>query len=279
MKKVILLAGLLAVSSSGLFAQSPILRTVGDLTTIGGWDFNGGSATGIASVNARYNQALGSPTYFVSGPATNPGNVNYGTAYFTGSNGATFGSNRALNSVVGPAYDLLSTVGLLFANNSLGDQVTNARSLTLSQNNVLDTARATFKVSTSNTLNNFENVQVQYTARNQGAADAFVAFSYSLDGVSFTNLASSSQTWSQAGAFATSNLIDFSSITSLNGQSAIWIGLNYSEAATSGNLLLDNIAIYGTATAIPEPSTYAMILGALCLGVVALRRRKSIVAA
>jgi len=278
MKKVILLAGLLAVSSSALFAQTPILRNIGDLTTIGGWDFNGGTATGIASVNARYNQTYA--PYYVSGFATNPGNILFGTAFFTGTgNGQTFGSNRDLTTVVGPAYDLLSTVGLLGANNSLGDQVANARSVTLSRSTVLDTARATFKVSTSNTLNNFENVQVQYTARNQGAADAFVAFSYSLDGINFTNLASSSQTWSTAAAYATSNLIDFSSITSLNNQSAIWIGLDYSEAAISGNLQLDNFAIYGTATAIPEPSTYAMILGALCLGVVALRRRKSIVAA
>jgi len=276
MKKVILLAGLLAVSSTGLFAQVP--RVPGDLTTIGGWDFNGGSVSSIASVNARYNQTYA--PYFVSGVATNPGSILFGTAYFTGSNGATFGSNRPLGSTVGPAYDLLSPVGLLGANNSLGDVTTNPRSLNLSTNALLDNARATFKVSTLTSFNSYNAVQVQYTARNTGAADAFVAFSYSLDGINFTNLASSSQTWSVAGAFATSNLVDFSTITALNGQSEIWIGLDYSETAASGSLFVDNFAIYATAGAvIPEPSTYAAILSALTLGVVALRRRRAVVAA
>jgi hypothetical protein len=49
------------------------------------------------------------------------------------------------------------------------------------------------------------------------------------------------------------------------------------ESQTSAFLNLDNVAIYGTATAIPEPSTYAAILAALTLGVVAIRRRKNVV--
>jgi hypothetical protein len=51
--------------------------------------------------------------------------------------------------------------------------------------------------------------------------------------------------------------------------------MNFAE--TSGNtasMFVDNVAIYGVA-AIPEHSTYAAILTALTLGVVAIRRRRS----
>lgn len=278
MKKVFLLAGALAVSSSGLFAQVPVARAVGDLTTIGGWDFNGGTATTVATVNARYNQAY--TNYFTAGTVTAPGSAAYNAvASFTGVNGATFASNRGLNSTQATPYDLLSTVGLLGSNNSLGDNSGNARAVTLSNTSTLDNARATFKVETANSLNSFENIQLQYSARNLGTASADIGFSYSLDGINFTALAGSTQTWSNAATFAVSNLIDFSSITALNGQSAIWIGLNYSESAASASVLLDNVAIYGTATAIPEPSTYAAIIAALTMGVVAIRRRKAVVVA
>jgi len=283
MKKIFLLAGALAVSSSGLFAQVPVARVVGDLTTIGGWDFNQGTATTATTVNARYNQAY--TNYFTAGTVTAPGSAAYNAvASFTGVNGATFSSARGLNSTQATTpYDLLSTVGLLGSNNSLGDNATNARSITLSNNSTLDNARATFKVETANSLNNYTDIKLEYSARNVGTATADISFSYSLDGINFTNLASSTQTWAaNAATFAASGLIDFSSITALNGQSAIWIGLNYTESSAAASVLLDNVAIYGTAAApiaIPEPSTYAAILAALTLGVVAIRRRKSVVAA
>jgi hypothetical protein len=46
----------------------------------------------------------------------------------------------------------------------------------------------------------------------------------------------------------------------------------------TGSASLDNVQFNGV-TAIPEPGTYAAILGALTLGVVAIRRRKAAVAA
>ncbi len=51
------------------------------------------------------------------------------------------------------------------------------------------------------------------------------------------------------------------------------------SAQFGGSVTIDNVQFNALVTPIPEPSTYAAILGALTLGVVAIRRRKSVVAA
>jgi hypothetical protein len=64
-------------------------------------------------------------------------------------------------------------------------------------------------------------------------------------------------------------------VDAIEGKVTVWPGMNFAE--TSGNtasMFVDNVAIYGVA-AIPEHSTYAAILTALTLGVVAIRRRRS----
>ncbi len=273
MKKLILIAGLMAASSTGLFAQIAN-RNVGDLTTIGGWDFNGGNAPTVTSVNARYDQEFG--VYYTSGIAPSPGNVNYGTVYFTGSNGGTFASARALASSNAPAYDLLSTVGLFVSNNSLGDnQAINPRSILLSSNTVLDNGRASFKVSTANVNNTFENLSVEYSARNQGVDFATISWSYSLDGVTFTSIAGTADQIAFSGAAYNVFGADFSAISAIEGLNTVWIGLDYLENSLTASVFIDNLAIYGTAlAAIPEPSTYAAIMGALVIGVAAIRRRR-----
>jgi hypothetical protein len=248
-----------------------------NLALLAGWDFNGGTSITVASVNARYSQSMDPKTsagsYFSAGTGQNPGNAQFGTAYFSGSNGATFASSRNLTVFNAPAYDLLSTEGLLASNNSLGDMVTNSRGVTLSNTTTLDNARATFKISTSTLSTNYKDVFLQYSARNVGTAAADISFSYSLDGIAFTSLAGSTQTWLASGSFATSSLIDFSSITALNAQSTIWIGLDYAESVAPAAVVLDNVAIYAV---IPEPSTYAALLAAAVFGLVALRRRRGV---
>jgi hypothetical protein len=65
---------------------------------------------------------------------------------------------------------------------------------------------------------------------------------------------------------------DFAGVTSLNNQTAVYLRLIAASApgATSGSNRVDNF----TVTAIPEPSTYAAIMGVLTLGIVLYRRRQ-----
>lgn len=51
------------------------------------------------------------------------------------------------------------------------------------------------------------------------------------------------------------------------------LGVSFVNSATAGFANLDNVSI--TVSAIPEPSAYAAIIGALALGAVATRRRRS----
>lgn len=72
--------------------------------------------------------------------------------------------------------------------------------------------------------------------------------------------------------------IDAEDISVLDGVSAASLVFTVNAAAntSSANIIFDNIAIGGTGTisAVPEPSTYAAIAGALALAFAAYRRRK-----
>ncbi len=258
-KCLLLLAVTFGVLAGGLYGQILVTRADGDLTTIGGWDFNGGNAPTVTSVNARYDQEFG--VYYTSGIAPSPGNVNYGTVYFTGSNGGTFASARALASSNAPAYDLLSTVGLFVSNNSLGDnQAINPRSILLSSNTVLDNARASFKINTLNANNAFDNISVAYSARNQGADFATVSWSYSLDGVNFTSIAGTADQINPSGAAYSVFGADFSSISAINGQSNVWFGLDYLENSLTASVFIDNLVFYGIAS-FTGPTSLAYWMG------------------
>lgn len=280
MKKVLLTTLVLAAASAAS-AQTPTLttRADGSLTLIGGWDFNGvGTATSTSSLVARYNQQY-SP-YFASGSNGNGNAALTAKLYLTSASGAgaTFSSARAFDVTNAPVYDLLSTDGLQVSNNSLGDQTTATRSLLLSTTGVLNNARAVFEVSTLNLNNTFSDINVAYSARNQGSAAAAISWSYSLDGGStFTPIAGSSTAFAASQASFAVYTADFSSVAALEGVSSLLIGLDYSETAAGASVFLDNVAIYGTAFAspIPEPSSFAALAGLAGLGLAASRRRRA----
>ncbi len=272
MKKLISLFALALVGASIASAQTLVDRTDGDLTTIAGWDFNGTIATSFTSMNARYNQQY--TPYFTAGSSPSPGDSDYGTVFFSGSNGGTFASARSMNAANATNYQLLSTVGLTTGNDALGETATNSRSVLLSLTSATDNARASFRISTLTTFDSFTDINLAYSARNQGAANATISWSYSLNGTDFTAISGTSQVLSTSASFNTF-IADFSAIDEIEGASTIYLGLNYSEAAATASVFLDNVAIYGTAAAIPEPSAFATLAGVAALGLVAARRRRA----
>lgn len=115
------------------------------------------------------------------------------------------------------------------------------------------------------------------------SAAASVAFQYSTDGTNWT-----SATAGDSGAFSTnassygfttpvSTTSRTVTLTSLNlaSGSDVYFRWNFNTTgANSQGIGLDNFSITASTSAIPEPSTYAAIVGAVALGFVAVRRRR-----
>ena len=276
MKNILISTALVVATATTAVAQTVATRDAGSLTTIGGWDFNGNTGTTSNVFNARYNQQY--ETYFVSGNGGSPGSAAFGQLNFN-ANGATFGGTaRAITSSNAGNYDLLSTDGIAVSNNSLGDVVSGTgRSVLLSNTSTSNNAKAVFTLSTLTTSNSFSGINVAYSARNAGSAgnDAAIAWSYSLDGSSWSSIASSSDTIAPSASAYNVFAADFSAVTAIEGLATIYIGLDYSETAAGASVFLDNVAFYGTAAAIPEPSAFATLAGVAALGLVASRRRRS----
>lgn len=276
MKNILISTALVVATAATAVAQTVATRDAGSLTTIGGWDFNGNTGATSLVFNARYNQQY--ETYFVSGAGGSPGSATFGQLNFN-ANGATFGSTaRPISGSNASNYDLLSTDGIAGSNNSLGDVVSGTgRSVILSNTTTANNAKAVFTLSTLTTSNSFSGINVAYSARNQGGTgnDAAIAWSYSLDGSSWASIASSSDTIAPSGSAYNVFDADFSAVTAIEGLATIYIGLDYSETAAGASVFLDNVAFYGTAAAIPEPSAFATLAGVAALGLVAARRRRA----
>lgn len=84
-------------------------------------------------------------------------------------------------------------------------------------------------------------------------------------------------TFSDPGAFGATSIVASGLGTALNNQSSAWLRVVALTATSAGGtrdtFAIDNFQI--TATAIPEPSTCAVILGGAALAGLMLRRRKS----
>lgn len=94
------------------------------------------------------------------------------------------------------------------------------------------------------------------------------ALNYQVDVGSSSNVASGTFTRDSAW-YQVSQSITLSSLT---GTNEVRI---YGYAGGTGSFGIDRVSLTGSLTAVPEPSTYAAILGAVTLvGVVAVRRRK-----
>ena len=111
------------------------------------------------------------------------------------------------------------------------------------------------------------DLQVSYDTRGTGGGFTTHEWSYSTDGTDFVFL----ETFTGRNVTSWSTLeLEPSLLTVLDNVETVFLRLTFDGATgATGNNRLDNI----TLTAIPEPSTYALIFGAVLLAGVLARRR------
>ena len=135
-------------------------------------------------------------------------------------------------------------------------------------------------VHASDGVNTFSNLNLSYYAKDSGTGGGTVnvAWFYSTDGGTTKTSAGISSN-AVTGTSFTQYTADFSAITGLTGVADVYLIGVVSESISTANLQFDNLAVYGTSavSAIPEPSTYAAIMGALALvGVTIARKRRAL---
>jgi hypothetical protein len=138
----------------------------------------------------------------------------------------------------------------------------------------------------------FSNITFSFDQTRSGTGPSAFKVAYSTNGTSFTDLPSGSYTVVNALTFSdsttgtswsstklatnTSYSFSLSAISVVNNASNVYVRLIQTATGvnTNGTSRVDNVEIAGTA--IPEPSTFAAILGGVALLGVAARRRRSV---
>lgn len=136
----------------------------------------------------------------------------------------------------------------------------------------------------------FQGIQVSYDLRHSNTASRYEQFQYTLNGTTWNNFGAvfdgnAGDTWFN------NRTVNLSSITAADNNALFGIrvvaaydpgtGNSYapsnpaSNYATTGTWRLDMVTI-STTTAIPEPSTYAMLVSLGALGLTVLRRARNV---
>lgn len=140
----------------------------------------------------------------------------------------------------------------------------------------LDLTSLTFKFGGSNSggssVTYFANTELYYSLNNFTTAGILIG--------STSNTTANQLTLASGSVINTGYTANFdlSSIAALSSSENIAFRIAYTDNSASSNITfrLDDVALNGTvASAIPEPSAYAIIAGVLTLGLVVVRRRRA----
>jgi hypothetical protein len=246
MKKIFAFLGL----TTAMFVSAVQAQTL-----IAGWDFqtttNGGTAVAAAP---------STPTAFIA-------NFGSGTLFLNGSNGS---------STWLPATELTAFAGTTTnASNGLSTVTTSPAALAVlgGTTNSANGKAAVFKFS----LAGFTNLSITFAGQRTAAGFNSQLWEWSTDGTSYNSIGtilSNTTTGTLTTSFASSGVLGFNNVSGLDNATDAYVRVTFTGAtAASGNNRLDNFQF--VATAVPEPSTYAMLaLSAAGLGGYVIRRRR-----
>jgi len=270
LKSKILLASALLGGLPLPQVQAQTSITVGNQALLAGYDFDN-ILTHTTNIRSRYSDVWGnssSPTAI-----TTAGSFN-----FNGTLGSdNIGVVNAIKSTVGDINRDINTRSGSGSTFDLGGQTGGEGAIDFSGVNVGTAAmnEFSFAFSMANSVNTFSNLSMQLWIRDSsgpGFPGGIINWSYSIDGG--VNKVSTGLSSAFATNVFTESILNFGSFTALDGLANVVIIGEIVENGAQARLSLDNVGIYATsATVIPEPSTYAAMLGALTVGFVAMRRR------
>ncbi|MGJ8651934.1 MAG: PEP-CTERM sorting domain-containing protein [Opitutaceae bacterium] len=245
-----ILAAALAVSSTSLSAQS----------MLAGWDFSSYAFDGFSSVDGV--TLVGSvDANYAGGVANFSGGAAVGTLYYDGQFGSSafdLGASQITPQGVGDTavnnLGYLGTLGSRTALSGQGQAYNSGRALGFDTNGAY--------VFALNLGGSYDMSSFTYAAYNSNDASSAIAWEWSTDGSSYIELEAD-----VIGISSTAYSVDLSAI---DGVTQLYVRGTLSDL--SSNLsYIDNVSFNGTA--VPEPSTYAMIFGFVALGFTAYRRR------
>jgi len=232
-------------------------------TLIAGWDFQTTSGGGTAAAAAP-----GSPLTYVANfsvvSTITP------TLYLNGTNGSSTWTSLASNpQVTSFGGSSVNTSGTSFSTTTSG-----AASLALANSSSNGNA-AVFKFS----MTGFKDLSISYSTQATATGFNLQTWEYSTNGSTWSSIGTFNPRPTGATTFATVGVVTLPTVTGLDSIGIAYVRLVVSGAtATAGNNRFDNIQF--NATAIPEPSTCALLLGGFALtGGIVLRRRRACSAA